>query len=246
MRSLRLASTWPPALSLRPLLRLVSTQTPASPASTASTASSTASTASTAARPIGSIVAGLRPPSASELDVISNRQLLHPVNAVGVASRTRCMHGHPQAFVSAPVSEMGNFSSGIFRLTCPWLVKAVDEWEAEGAVREMNRRLNGRKRGATPETPPREAPPARETARESTSTESTSTRSRASSPSPREGGNEAWKESLGRVHAENKRVRGEMMTDAQRRSLSTVLGSRVAEHFMGSGTWRRGGHGWRS
>jgi hypothetical protein len=225
MRSLRLATAVPPALPLRPLFRLGSTQTPAS-------------TASTATRPIGTIVAGLRPPSKSELDVISNRQLLHPVNAVGVASRTRCMHGHPQAFVSAPVSEMGKFSSGIFRLTCPWLVKAVDEWEAEGAVREMNRRLNGRKRGALPGTSPREAPPAREAARESTHTNSTSTESTRSlsSPSTREGANEAWKESLGRVHAENKRVRGEMMTDAQRRSLSTVLGSRVAEHFMGSGT----------
>ena len=29
-------------------------------------------------------------------------------------------------------------------MTCPWLVKAIDEWEARGGVKEMNRRLLGK------------------------------------------------------------------------------------------------------
>ena len=32
-------------------------------------------------------------------------------------------------------------------MTCPWLVKAVDAWEAEGAVEELNRSLLERPTG---------------------------------------------------------------------------------------------------
>ena len=45
-------------------------------------------------------------------------------------------------------------SSGLFRLSCPLLVRAIDEWESEGGVRELSDWLregraeeNGRKRG---------------------------------------------------------------------------------------------------
>lgn len=45
--------------------------------------------------------------------------------------RQPCKHGFPQAFVFHPSKT--TFNSGLFRLTCPLLVKAVDEYEAQGA-----------------------------------------------------------------------------------------------------------------
>jgi hypothetical protein len=44
--------------------------------------------------------------------------------------RERCQHGFPQAFVFHPSKT--TFNSGLFRLSCPLLVKAVDEYEAQG------------------------------------------------------------------------------------------------------------------
>lgn len=67
----------------------------------------------------------------------------HPL-AVGA----RCRHGFPQAFVWDPLSRQEGgrakrvpVDSGLFRLTCPLLVKAIDEWEAEGAVAALNQRV---------------------------------------------------------------------------------------------------------
>ena len=84
-----------------------------------------------------------------------------------LAVGTRCRHGFPQAFVwdalKRPAAYDGNaasrggakqrakeraaagehnrkiaLDSGLFRLSCPLLVKAADEWEAEGAVVNLN------------------------------------------------------------------------------------------------------------
>lgn len=66
-------------------------------------------------------------------------------NILGVGMR--CKHGHPQAFAFDPVrrapwafgtERKSKLESGLFRLSCPLLVKAVDEWEAEGAVKRIN------------------------------------------------------------------------------------------------------------
>mmetsp|Transcript_10832 Transcript_10832/g.33362 ORF Transcript_10832/g.33362 Transcript_10832/m.33362 type:complete len:365 (+) Transcript_10832:171-1265(+) len=74
-----------------------------------------------------------------------------------LAVGARCKHGFPQAFVWDPLSRQAAgrskrvpVDSGLFRLTCPLLVKAIDEWEAEGAVAEMNRHVGeARKMGDT-------------------------------------------------------------------------------------------------
>src|SRR3546814_5485797 len=52
-----------------------------------------------------------------------------------------CRHGFPQAMVLFPVSPEGKISSGGLRLTCPHLVKAVDEYEAAGGIDEFNQEL---------------------------------------------------------------------------------------------------------
>ena len=89
--------------------------------------------------------------------VIEERQLEHQVNLLAVG--TRCKHGCPQAFaydsLSRPGAMVGQkggrkarakprsipLESHMFRLSCPLLVKAIDEWEREGAVHELNERV---------------------------------------------------------------------------------------------------------
>lgn len=76
-------------------------------------------------------------PSAGDLRCVKERQLRHKAQVVGVSPR--CRHGFPQAFVFDPVGY--KISSGLFRLSCPLLVKAVDQLEAEGGVETVNARL---------------------------------------------------------------------------------------------------------
>ena len=82
--------------------------------------------------------------------VIEERQLEHQVNLLAVGMR--CKHGCPQAFAYDSLSRPGAMvvqkggqktrvkprsiplESHLFRLSCPLLVKAIDEWEREGAV----------------------------------------------------------------------------------------------------------------
>jgi len=90
--------------------------------------------------------------------VIEERQLEHQVNLLAVG--TRCKHGCPQAFAYDSLSRPGAMvvqqkggskarakprsiplESHMFRLSCPLLVKAIDEWEREGAVHELNERV---------------------------------------------------------------------------------------------------------
>lgn len=73
-------------------------------------------------------------PTPDDLECIEERQLEHKVQAFAVGRR--CQHGFPQAFGVHPVGR--KVSSGLFRLSCPLLVQAVDEWEGEGAVREVS------------------------------------------------------------------------------------------------------------
>ena len=108
----------------------------------------------------------VEPVSAADRRVIEERQLGHRASNV-LAVGTRCRHGFPQAFVwdalKRPAAYDGNaasrggakqrakeraaagehnrkiaLDSGLFRLSCPLLVKAADEWEAEGAVVNLN------------------------------------------------------------------------------------------------------------
>mmetsp|Transcript_14055 Transcript_14055/g.21469 ORF Transcript_14055/g.21469 Transcript_14055/m.21469 type:complete len:310 (-) Transcript_14055:26-955(-) len=76
-----------------------------------------------------------RTPSVNDMECIQERQLEHKVQAFAVGKK--CRHGFPQAFGFHPI--LGKkVTSGLFRLSCPLLVQAVDEWENEGAVREMS------------------------------------------------------------------------------------------------------------
>jgi hypothetical protein len=72
-----------------------------------------------------------RPTPASDEDIacIEQRQLGHPITCAG-GPRQKCAHGFPQAFIFHPTKT--TFNSGLFRLSCPLLVKAVDEFEAQG------------------------------------------------------------------------------------------------------------------
>ena len=84
-------------------------------------------------------------PTAEDLRCITERQLGHMAQPV-VVPAARCQHGYPQAFAydllrKGPKHENRpnpSLTSGMFRLTCPLLVRAIDEWEARGAVAELN------------------------------------------------------------------------------------------------------------
>ena len=87
----------------------------------------------------------VEPPTNSDLRVIVERQLGYTGNATEYnvfAVGCRCKHGYPQAFAFNPLTRStpshhrnplrrAPVDSGLFRLSCPWLVKAIDEWEAE-------------------------------------------------------------------------------------------------------------------
>ncbi|CAM9800828.1 unnamed protein product [Phaeothamnion confervicola] len=76
------------------------------------------------------------PPTAEDLVCIQERQLAHKVDAFCVGQR--CSHGFPQAFGYTPVQK---FNTGIFRLSCPLLVQAIDKMERDGGIDEVNARL---------------------------------------------------------------------------------------------------------
>ena len=75
-------------------------------------------------------------PSATDISCIGERQIFGDVEGIFGVSKSACKHHHPQAFVRYPVGS--KISSGMLRLTCPLLVKAIDEWEAEGAIPKLN------------------------------------------------------------------------------------------------------------
>lgn len=50
-----------------------------------------------------------------------------------------CRHGFPQAFAFHPVGY--KISSGLFRLSCPLLVKAIDKLEEDGGLEDVNDQL---------------------------------------------------------------------------------------------------------
>jgi hypothetical protein len=85
-------------------------------------------------------------PTEEDRRCIEERQLRHPISAM-VAVGKRCKYGFPQALALDPCARrkfgLGGhpIDGALFRLTCPHLVKGIDEWEAEGAVRAFNRRV---------------------------------------------------------------------------------------------------------
>lgn len=78
------------------------------------------------------------PPTEQCLTCIAERQTtLKPRDVVSVASK--CKYGFPQAYTLRPVNvRTSSVFSGNLRLTCPHLVKAIDEWEDDGGIEQVN------------------------------------------------------------------------------------------------------------
>jgi len=104
-------------------------------------------------------------PTPADRRVIEERQLGNRVNILGVGMS--CKHGCPQAFAFDSLARPGAvyrgpgeqprskpralpLDAGLFRLSCPLLVQAIDEWEREGAVVQLNARVAADGTGALP------------------------------------------------------------------------------------------------
>ena len=78
-------------------------------------------------------------PTVSDMEVIETRQVGRPARGTFAVENARCKYGFPQAFVQYPVGK--SISSGMIRLSCPHLVKAVDVVEAEGGLDSFDSKL---------------------------------------------------------------------------------------------------------
>lgn len=89
-----------------------------------------------------------RSPTPESLDTIQQRQLGHNLqpSQVFCLSSKLCKYSHPQAFGFHPTNGP-KLVSGMFRLSCPLLVEAIDEWEGEGGVRELSDWLRQKDKG---------------------------------------------------------------------------------------------------
>ena len=78
------------------------------------------------------------PPTKNCLNCITQRQTKS--NASGIVSvATQCKFSYPQAYSLRPINpDTRLVYSGNLRLTCPYLVKAIDEWEGQGAIELIN------------------------------------------------------------------------------------------------------------
>jgi hypothetical protein len=68
-----------------------------------------------------------------------DRQLeYHMARDIAAVDKSRCRHGRCRAFFRFPVGVSGTVDSGMVRLSCPYLVQAVDRMEAEGFINLLN------------------------------------------------------------------------------------------------------------
>jgi hypothetical protein len=58
--------------------------------------------------------------------------------AIGVPSACRCQHGFPQVFAMDPLPNDKRLNSGLLKLTCPLLVRAIDDLEDDGFISKFN------------------------------------------------------------------------------------------------------------
>jgi hypothetical protein len=61
--------------------------------------------------------------------------------AVGIPVNCQCQHGFAQVFALDPVPGNNRINSGLLKLTCPLLVRAVDQLEDEGFINQFNAKL---------------------------------------------------------------------------------------------------------
>jgi hypothetical protein len=79
-------------------------------------------------------------PSDVESFIRQTGQIAAAKAAIGVPSSCACRHGFPQAFAMDPIHS-GRVNSGLLKLTCPLLVRAVDSLEDEGMISLFNQQL---------------------------------------------------------------------------------------------------------
>lgn len=78
-------------------------------------------------------------PTLKDHQVIEQRQTGRPSHGMFGVENARCKYGFPQAYAQYPVTR--TISSGMIRLSCPHLVQAVDELEAEGGLDYFDAKL---------------------------------------------------------------------------------------------------------
>jgi hypothetical protein len=61
--------------------------------------------------------------------------------AVGIPVNCQCRHGFAQVFALDPLPGNKRMNSGLLKLTCPLLVRAVDQLEDEGFIDQFNAKL---------------------------------------------------------------------------------------------------------
>lgn len=61
--------------------------------------------------------------------------------AVGIPVDSHCRHGFAQVFALDPLPCKKRMNSGLLKLTCPLLVRAVDQLEDEGFIEQFNAKL---------------------------------------------------------------------------------------------------------
>lgn len=61
--------------------------------------------------------------------------------AIGVPTQCACRHNFPQVFTLDPLPNDRRMNSGLLKLSCPLLVRAVDQLEDEGCIAQFNKRV---------------------------------------------------------------------------------------------------------
>ncbi len=83
-------------------------------------------------------------PSELDREVVERKQLRHRATFMLGITR-RCRHGYPQAFLCTPlriVDQTIAAESSVFWLSCPLLVRAVDELEAKGWIQRLEEEVS--------------------------------------------------------------------------------------------------------
>lgn len=63
------------------------------------------------------------------------------VAAIGIPQNCQCRHGMAQVFALDPFPSQKRINSGLLKLTCPLLVRAVDQLEDEGYITQFNSKV---------------------------------------------------------------------------------------------------------
>lgn len=61
--------------------------------------------------------------------------------AIGIPTNCQCRHNFAQVFALDPLPNEKRMNSGLLKLTCPLLVRAVDDLEDEGFIAQFNTKL---------------------------------------------------------------------------------------------------------